>query len=476
MGFIITMLVVIVAILLYIAIKNQLTIDEKNNDIAAYIANHKVVKDADEYYNHMHHEADDYYRRRYAAGNRLFDRQQEEVAKLEIRKSRLKDELHALTDEVDLEYVFNNQYDDYTPEDIKKEIEMVRKTQKDMVSNDEAVSIRKDAKEKILKKHKQQIIRCFDAEVSEILDNVTARNRDTSHGRISRACDTINSLFGVNGVQITNEYLETKFEELNLIVAHQKSVQNEKEREKEIREKLREDARVERECQEQKKQIEKDMRQFHNEVSKLMKYMNKSHNDVEKEIYVEKIKELEAKIKELEEKKDSVVKREQNAKAGFVYIISNVGSFGEDIYKIGMTRRLEPMDRIKELSSASVPFVFDVHALIFSENAPKLESTLHQYFDDKRVNKVNTRKEFYRVDLEEIKKVVLENHNATVHFMDIPDATEYRETLKLEKKLQPHVEYYSEKEDYPVKKKVVAKPVKVKVRPVVRSYDKPMAH
>ena len=120
-------------------------------------------------------------------------------------------------------------------------------------------------------------------------------------------------------------------------------------------------------------------------------------------------------------------------------------------------------------------FVFVPHAMIFSENAPQLESTLHQYFDDKRVNKVNTRKEFYRVDLEEIKKVVLENHNATVQFMDIPDASEYRETLELEAMHQPHVEYYSEK-DYPPKKKVVAKPVKVKVKPVVSSKNRPMAH
>lgn len=475
MGFIITMLVVIVAILLYIAIKNQLTIDEKNNAIAEYIANHKVVKDADEYYNDMHHDADDYYRRRYEAGNRLFDRQQEEVAKLEQRKTLLQDELHSLKDEVELEYIFNDQYLEYTSVEIRKEMEMIQKKQKDMVVNNEAVLERPDATNKVLKKHKDQIVRCFDAEVAQILKNVTVKNYSPSYNKITAACKRINQLFKVNGVEISNAYLGTKYDELNLILSYQERVQNEKEREREIRERLKEDALVEKECQEQKKQIEKDMRQFNNEVSKLMKYMNRSHSDVEKELYLEKIKELEEKIKELEEKKENVVQREQNAKAGFVYIISNIGSFGEGIYKIGMTRRLEPMDRIRELSSASVPFIFDVHAMIFSENAPQLESTLHQYFDDKRVNKVNTRKEFYRVDLEEIKKVVLENHNATVQFMDIPDATEYRETLELEAKHQPHVEYYSEK-DYPPKKKVVAKPVKVKVKPVVSSKNRPMAH
>ncbi len=99
-----------------------------------------------------------------------------------------------------------------------------------------------------------------------------------------------------------------------------------------------------------------------------------------------------------------------------------------------MTRRLEPMDHIAELSSASVPFPFDVHALIFSDDAPRLETILHQHFNEQRVNKVNPRKEFFRVDLDKIKKVVLENHNATVKFVDIPDATEYRETLKLSEK------------------------------------------
>ena len=162
-----------------------------------------------------------------------------------------------------------------------------------------------------------------------------------------------------------------------------------------------------------------------------MSYMQKAKDDVEKQLYIDKIQELEEKLRALQADKDNVLEREQNTRAGFVYIISNIGSFGERVFKIGMTRRLEPMDRIAELSSASVPFPFDVHAMIFSEDAPGLETILHQHFDSDRVNKVNPRKEFFRVDLDEIKKVVLENHNATVKFVDIPDATEYRETLRM---------------------------------------------
>ena len=159
-----------------------------------------------------------------------------------------------------------------------------------------------------------------------------------------------------------------------------------------------------------------------------MAYMQKS-SDIEKQLYIDKIKELESKLQFLEKDKKNVLQREQNTHAGFVYIISNIGSFGENIYKIGMTRRLEPMDRIKELSNASVPFEFDVHAMIFSEDAPKLEKILHQTFEQYRVNKINTRKEFFHVDITQIEKVVKENHNSTVAFKLFADAEQYRQGL-----------------------------------------------
>ena len=123
--------------------------------------------------------------------------------------------------------------------------------------------------------------------------------------------------------------------------------------------------------------------------------------------------------------------REANKKAGYVYIISNIGSFGKDVYKIGMTRRLEPMDRVDELGDASVPFKFDVHAMIFSDDAPKLEAALHHAFDNKKVNMINNRKEFFNVKLEEIEQVVKENHDKLVEFIKTPDAEQYRESMIL---------------------------------------------
>ncbi len=157
----------------------------------------------------------------------------------------------------------------------------------------------------------------------------------------------------------------------------------------------------------------------------------KSASDIEKQLYVDKINELQEKLKQIEEDKKDVLNREQNTRAGYVYVISNIGSFGENIYKIGMTRRLDPMDRIDELSSASVPFAFDVHAMIFSEDAPQLETILHNAFADKKVNMVNPRKEFFRVTLEEIEKIVKENYNATVNFTLTAKAEQFRQTQEI---------------------------------------------
>jgi len=130
-------------------------------------------------------------------------------------------------------------------------------------------------------------------------------------------------------------------------------------------------------------------------------------------------------------KKEELDYRLENIGAGYVYIISNIGAFGENVFKIGVTRRLEPTERISELSSASVPFKFDVHALIFSYQAFELEKELHNYFNDKRVNMVNNRKEFFNITIEEIERALEKHKDLTFEFNKIPDAEEYRETLKL---------------------------------------------
>ena len=140
-----------------------------------------------------------------------------------------------------------------------------------------------------------------------------------------------------------------------------------------------------------------------------------------------KITELEARIAEAQRNKERAKSMAEQTRRGHVYIISNIGSFGNNIYKIGMTRRLDPMDRIRELGNASVPFPFDVHAIIFSEDAPSLERELHRAFEQKRVNKINPRKEFFNVTLQEIEKLVRKN-GSNIEFIKTAEAKDYRET------------------------------------------------
>lgn len=261
--------------------------------------------------------------------------------------------------------------------------------------------------------------------------NLTHKNIDSMRNKITRSFESLNKIFAVDGIEMNKELLEMKLEELNLVYTYELKRQQELELQKEIKEQMREEEKVRREIERQKSKTEKDQAQCSKEMNKLMSYIQKTENDIEKQLYIDKIHELEEKIKSLEKDKETVLEREANARAGYVYIISNIGSFGSDVYKIGMTRRLEPMDRIKELSSASVPFDFDVHAMIFSDNAPELENLLHKKFEKNSVNRVNYRKEFFKVSLDEIEDVVLKEYNNTVKFTKVPAADQYRETLRI---------------------------------------------
>ena len=144
-----------------------------------------------------------------------------------------------------------------------------------------------------------------------------------------------------------------------------------------------------------------------------------------------RINELSDQNSKLDQEEKLLDYRELNARAGYVYVISNIGAFGEGVFKIGMTRRLEPMERVDELGDASVPFRFDVHALVFSDDAPTLEAKLHARFSAGRLNKINGRKEFFRADLKEIEQVIRANYDAVVEVIHTASAEQYRESLLL---------------------------------------------
>ena len=277
----------------------------------------------------------------------------------------------------------------------------------------------------------KQIIRLFNAETSQLINKVNSKNIESMQNKIFKSYEGINKIFETDNVRIPETLLDIKLEMLDLMHKYQVKIEDEKIIRREERARLKEIEQAEKEMEKKLKELDKDIRNHNNEIKKLTMYLNNTDLQVEKELYIEKIRELDQSLKNLNSERENVEDRKDNAQSGFVYIISNIGSFGENVYKIGVTRRLEPMDRINELSSASVPFEFDVHALIFSENAFELENKLHEYFKKYKVNKVNGRKEFFKVNINEIKDKVLSEHNSTVQFIDEPKAIQYRETLRL---------------------------------------------
>ena len=176
--------------------------------------------------------------------------------------------------------------------------------------------------------------------------------------------------------------------------------------------------------------MEKEERKFHDQISQLSAQVEQSQDDEKTKLLQARITELQKQLEAVAEQKDKIAQL-QNGKAGNVYIISNIGSFGEDVFKIGMTRRLEPQERVDELGSASVPFPFDVHSMIFSDDAVSLETQMHHILNDRRVNKVNLRKEFFRVSLDELEKLVQEIC-PTAEFKRTVLAEQYRQSLSIQ--------------------------------------------
>lgn len=278
------------------------------------------------------------------------------------------------------------------------------------------------------------VIDAFNGKVDSILSRVKHDNVGKLQQEIKDAFRIVNH----NGkafrdAQITVEYMDARLEELKWAAIAQQLKIDEREEQRRIKEQIREEEKARRE-------YERALRETAKEEELLKKAMEKAQAQIEqasaeqKAKYELQLQELSEKLKLAEEKNQRALSMAQQTKRGSVYIISNMGSFGEHVYKVGLTRRLEPLDRIRELGDSSVPFEFDVHALIYSEDAPALERQLHKHFVINQMNKVNHRKEFFKVDLrhirEEIEKLGLES---TVKWTMTAKAQEYHETLAIEK-------------------------------------------
>ena len=320
--------------------------------------------------------------------------------------------------------------------DYKEELAKIRCKQKELIKSGNAVignmnwqvngSIVKGRK--MVSDTQKLLLRAFNNECDDIVAKVKYTNFDASLNRIYKSSEAISKLGTVMSISISKSYIDAKVKELRLAFEYQQKKQEEKEAARAAREEQRELAKVLREIEQQKIKLEKEQNHYQSAYEKILKQLQDNPNDIE---LLNKKKSLLEKLQDIEKAFTDIDYREANMKAGYVYIISNIGAFGENVYKIGMTRRLEPQDRIDELGSASVPFKFDVHAMIFSDDAPALESALHKAFDDKKINMVNQRKEFFRVSLDEIKDVVRKNFDKTVEFIDVPDAEQYRISKKM---------------------------------------------
>lgn len=193
-----------------------------------------------------------------------------------------------------------------------------------------------------------------------------------------------------------------------------------------LKQQMREEAEERKALEQQRKKIEHEEAKFHSEIEKANEALSSATDDIQIAALKKRILELQGQLSDVTIKKEEISKL-QNGKAGNVYIISNLGSFGEDVFKIGMTRRMNPQDRIDELGSASVPFKFDVHSFIFSDDAVSLESKIHTLLNDKRVNKVNLRKEFFRIKLDDLEQLV-NDLDPTAEFNKTMLAEEFRQS------------------------------------------------
>lgn len=364
--------------------------------------------------------------------------QNAEISRLNNSISEKNKEIVTLDDEILIQSfgLYKPRYDLQRSEDYKAKLDYIRNSQKQMIKNKTAVTGNsgwtvngsKSEGNKMVSDMQKLLLRAFNNECDDLIGKVKYNNYEASIERINKSCEAISKLGRIMSVSITNGYKNLKIEELTLAFEYAQKKQEEKEEQKALKAQMREEAKLQKEIEEERKKLEKEQAHYLNALAKLNLQLS---NDPENQDLLQKKQELEVKAEEIDKSIKDVDYREANKRAGYVYVISNIGAFGENVYKIGMTRRLDPMERVDELGDASVPFDFDVHAMIFTDDAPALEAALHKAFEDKKVNMVNQRREFFNVTLDEIKAVVKANYDKTVEFVDIPDAEQYRVSMKM---------------------------------------------
>lgn len=353
--------------------------------------------------------------------------------------------------EEDLEAIsyglYKPHYDYKTPEEYKQKLEEIWKKEKLLIRNGGATYCRTQwhvnnsivEGRKMTKHYSKLMLRAFNGECDGAISTVRWYNIVTREMRINKALEAINRLGAVHNISITRNYADLKRQELRLEFEMKEKLYQEREEQRKIREQIREEEKVRLEIEKAKREAEQQEIIYQKALQKARaELLIASGTDLI--ILNEKIKTLEQNLKIALEQKARAISRAQETKSGVVYIISNIGSFGENVYKIGMTRRLEPQDRIDELGNASVPYNFDVHGLIYTENAPELENKLHKALNERRVNLVRRRREFFNATIEEIAQIVKE-FNLELQLTKLAEAKEYRMTLSIKEAKAKEIAY-----------------------------------
>jgi len=348
--------------------------------------------------------------------------------------------------------LYNPHYDYKTSEEFKQNLEKIRDRQKLIIKDGKETFCpvkyidggSKTEGEKMTKHYSKLMLRAFNGECDAVIARVSWNNIANMEARIEKAYEAINKLGSTHQTTVTKEYYDLKVEELRLEFELQEKLYQEKEEQRKIREQMREEEKAQREIEKARNDAEEEEERYQKALEQAQAEINKTTGK-ELDTLNERIKQLEENLEKAHEQKERAISRAQLTKSGHVYIISNIGSFGDHVYKIGMTRRLEPRDRINELGDASVPFDFDVHGLIYSENAPELENILHKRLEDRRINLVNVRAEFFNVTVNEIEKIVNES-NLSIQLTKIAEAKEFRETQSIRDTKKKQATQQAEKE------------------------------
>lgn len=268
------------------------------------------------------------------------------------------------------------------------------------------------------------LLRAFNAEADNLVRGMKPYKLDSAIEKIMKVSNIIERLGKTMDIRISDEYLRLRVREMELTADFLHKEAEQKEAERVERERLREERKAQQEIERERLKLEKEQQHYANALAAL-----EAKGDVEA---VERIK---AQLADVQKAIEDVDYRAANIRAGYVYVISNLGSFGESVVKVGMTRRLDPMDRIRELSDASVPFNFDVHALFFSKDAVGIESSMHERLASVRVNVVNRRREFFRATPGEVKGHLADLAGELLQFQDHPEALEYRASSRQSEEL-----------------------------------------